>query len=85
MIKIIYKKMSSYNEHPVLSLLLWMFSNPKKEEHDNEEEEEDKSIKWSQDSVQVFCSTTPPNEIFPSYRKKTNGVSTPPILRYPKM
>lgn len=76
--------MSSYNEHPVLSLLLWMFSNPKSQEEEDDEEEE-KSIKWTHDSVQVFCSNTPPNEIFPSYRKKTDGVSTPPILRYPKM
>jgi hypothetical protein len=75
--------MALYSEHPILTLILWMFANPKSEEDDDEEEE--KCVKWSQESVQVFCSNTPPNCVFPSYRKKSIGSCSPPILRYPKM
>jgi hypothetical protein len=72
--------MDSFQNHPVISLLLWFFQSKPDEEKD--EPPTLKRIDWSYNDfeTQVYSSNTPPSEIYPAKRLQKGG--TPPILRY---
>ncbi len=64
--------MISFQEHPVIHLILSLFRNKK---------EAKPTIQWSNTEVKLYYPETPPcNEYYP---KKQSGRSSPPILKYP--
>ena len=76
--------MDSFQNHPVISLLLWFFQNKPDQEKELVEPPQMKRIDWSYNDfeTQVYSSNTPPNEVYPAKRVRKSGTGTPPILRY---
>jgi hypothetical protein len=74
--------MDLFQNHPLISLLLWFFQS--KPEPEPDEQPTLKRIDWSYNDfeTQVYSSNTPPSEIYPAKRVRKGGTGTPPILRY---
>jgi hypothetical protein len=71
-------------QHPILSLLLWIFRSRTNVVKEPDEPPTMKRIDWSYNDfeTQIYTSTTPPSEVYPARRVKKGGGCTPPILKY---